>query len=98
MAWPVGQLKKFRACFLYPSMALTLLAAGSASHSLADELPANGGWTPMLVGGWQLSPTLFAGAVYNSNVNQDPTKKVSSWGERVTPGFYARLDNGIHKT
>ena len=52
----------------------------------------------MLVGGWQLSPTLFAGAVYNSNVNQDPTKKVSSWGERVTPGFSASLDNGIHKT
>jgi hypothetical protein len=100
MAGAIGQLKKSKAFFLYPSMALALFAAGSISHSLADELPTNaaGGWAPMLVGGWQLSPTLFAGAIYNSNVNQDPTNKASSWGERVTPGFSASLDNGIHKT
>jgi hypothetical protein len=100
MAWAIEQLKKFMASFLCASIALALFVAGSASDSFADELPNNtaGAPTPLLVGGWQLSPTLFAGAVYNTNVNQTPTNAVSSWGERVTPGFSATLDNGIHKT
>jgi hypothetical protein len=93
-------LKKFTASFLCASIALALFVAGSTSDSIADELPnyTAGAPTPLLVGGWQLSPTLFAGAVYNTNVNQTSTNAVSSWGERVTPGFSATLDNGIHKT
>jgi len=64
----------------------------------AADLPVKGrGPVPMAVGGWLFSPTLFAGAVYNSNVNQTPDR-ISSWGERVIPGFTATLDNGIHQT
>lgn len=58
---------------------------------------AGAGPTPMAIGGWLFSPTLFAGVVYNSNVNQTPDK-VSSWGERLVPGFSASLDNGLHQT
>ena len=53
---------------------------------------------PMVVGGWLFSPTLFAGAVYNTNVNQTNTGKIASWGERVVPGFTANVDNGIYQT
>lgn len=52
----------------------------------------------MPIGGWLFSPTLFAGAIYNTNVNQTEGGKVASWGERVVPGFSAVLDNGIHQT
>jgi hypothetical protein len=101
MAVRLGRLKRTKACFLYASVALALVAAGPISHSLAAELPpvaTAGAPVPMLIGGWQLSPTLFAGAVYNSNVDQFSTNPDSSWGERIAPGFSADLDNGIHKT
>jgi Putative beta-barrel porin 2 len=100
MAWAIEQLKKFTASFLCASIALALFVAGSTSDSIADELPnyTAGAPTPLLVGGWQLSPTLFAGAVYNTNVNQTSTNAAASWGERVTPGITANLDNGIYKT
>lgn len=75
--------------------ALSLVGGGVA---LAADMPVKGrGPVPMAVGGWLVSPTLFAGAVYNSNVNQS-NAAVSSWGERVIPGFTALLDNGIHQT
>jgi hypothetical protein len=66
--------------------------------AMAAELPVKArGPVPMAVGGWMFSPTLFAGAVYNSNINQTPDR-IASWGERVVPGFTATLDNGIHQT
>lgn len=97
----MGLAKKFKACFSYAAMTLALAVVGPAFRSLADELATKAEgttWAPMLVGGWELSPTLFAGAVYNSNVNQRPTNPDASWGERITPSFTANLDNGIHKT
>ncbi|MDO9411055.1 MAG: outer membrane beta-barrel protein [Pseudolabrys sp.] len=52
---------------------------------------------PMAIGGWLVSPTLFAGVAYNSNINQTPNK-VSGWGQRVVPGVSASLNNGMHQT
>jgi hypothetical protein len=78
-------------------LAAAAFGAG-AFEARAADLPAKArGPVPMAVGGWMFSPSLFAGAVYNSNVNQTPDR-VSSWGERVIPGFTATLDNGIHQT
>ena len=95
-------------------MALAFVVAGSASHSWAQSVggagSAAGGtpavfssgpaanWAPLMVGGWALSPTLFAGAIYNSNVNQTSTNAVGSWGEELTPSLTANLDNGIYTT
>jgi len=81
---------------------LAALAAGAfcfgAVGADAADMPVKArGPVPMAVGGWLFSPTLFAGAVYNSNVNQTPDR-ISSWGERVVPAFTATLDNGIHQT
>jgi hypothetical protein len=100
MAWSIGQLYKFKASWLCGWIVLALVGAISASDSWADELPisAPGTPTPLLIGGWQLSPILFAGAVYNSNVNRTSANAVSSWGDRITPGLSATLDNGIFKT
>jgi hypothetical protein len=96
----MGLAKKFKACVLYAAMALALVVAGSASRSWADDLSPKPtrDWAPLMVGGWELSPSLFAGAVYNSNVDQSPTNPHASWGASVRPGFSASLDNGIYKT
>ncbi len=50
------------------------------------------------LGAWMFYPNLFAGLVYNDNVNQTNTARVSSWGERVVPSFSARRDGGMHQT
>ena len=97
----LGQLKRSGARFFCASAALCLVAIGLASHSVASELPvpvAPGTPVPMLVGGWELTPTMFAGAVYNSNVGQSTVNPISSWGARFVPGIVANLNNGIYKT
>lgn len=84
--------------------AAAVLVAGMAFPALAADIPVKApaggpnGPVPLAVGGWLFSPTLFVGAIYNSNVNQTNTNKVSSWGERVVPGFTASVDNGIYQT
>jgi hypothetical protein len=77
-----------------------LLTAAPVSRVWASDLPVKAdplAPKPMAIGAWLFAPTLFAGTLYNSNVNQT-ADKVSSWGERVVPGFTASLDNGIHQT
>ena len=48
----------------------------------------------MSIGGWLVSPSIFIGGVYNSNVNQTSANKVSSFGERVVPSFVAQTRSG----
>jgi hypothetical protein len=93
-----GRLTPSKACFFCALFALA--AAGSASRGAADELSTQSAkdWKPLLVGGWQLSPALFAGAIYNSNVDARSTNPDASWGVRVVPAINADLDNGIYKT
>lgn len=72
----------------------------AGSQAWAGDLPVkvdNQAPKPLAFGGWLVAPTLFAGTVYNSNVNQTQNA-VSSWGERIVPGFTANIDNGIHQT
>jgi hypothetical protein len=78
---------------------LLLLALATPAAVMAADVAGSDPRAPqpMVFGGWLFSPTLFAGAVYNSNVNQS-ANAVASWGERVVPGFSASLDNGIHQT
>lgn len=95
-----GYAARFTRLALALALALPVIAGNGvlAGSVLAADMPVKArGPVPMAVGGWLFSPTLFAGAVYNSNVNQTNTP-VSSWGERVIPGFTALLDNGIHQT
>jgi hypothetical protein len=99
----MGRLMKSKARFLFASTAFAWVAVGSVASVFAADMAVRGGTTPagpapMAVGGWLFSPTLFAGGVYTSNVNQTENGRVTSWGERVTPGFSATLNNGIHQT
>src|SRR5262249_25624135 len=48
------------------------------------------------IGGWVLYPTVFLGAVYDSNVNQNVTAKNSRWGGRIVPSLLAEATDGIH--
>lgn len=94
-----GPLNKTKVRLLCASAAIALMAQSSAGWAADMAVKAtHGGPVPLAVGGWLFSPTLFAGAIYNNNVNQTEAGKVSSWGERITPGFTASLDNGIHQT
>jgi hypothetical protein len=70
------------------------------SSGTADELSTQSAkdWKPLLVNGWQLTPNLFAGAIYNSNVSARSSNPDASWGARVIPSITAYLDNGIYKT
>ena len=95
------QLKKSGASFLYWPVAVAITGLVSASYASAASLPqpaAVGAPVPMLVGGWELSPTMFAGPVYNSNVGQSTVSPVASWGARFVPGIIANFDAGIYKT
>jgi hypothetical protein len=101
MGWPMGRNKNFMTLYLNTSAGFVLLAAGLISPALAADMPAKaerGQPAPMVLGGWLVAPTLFVGAVYNSNVNQTENNKISSWGERVVPGFSASIDRGLHQT
>jgi hypothetical protein len=50
------------------------------------------------VAGWVLYPNVFFGAIYDSNVNQGATNKVSSAGGRLVPSLLAENTDGIHRT
>lgn len=87
-----GRLSGAASAFIAGALCISASGAGAADMPVKARGPV-----PMVVGGWLFSPTLFVGGVYNSNVNQTPTR-ISSWGERVIPGFTATLNNGIHQT
>jgi hypothetical protein len=50
------------------------------------------------VGDWLLYPSVFFGAVYDSNVRQTSTNTTSSWGGRLVPSLLAQREDGIHTT
>jgi hypothetical protein len=50
------------------------------------------------VEGWLLYPSLFAGALYDTNPAQSPTNKPSSFGGRVVPSLLAEATDGINKS
>jgi hypothetical protein len=72
----------------------------SATTSVgANPLEISGGeYSPLPLGSWLLYPALFAGPMYDDNINQTRTNRVSSAGFRVVPSLFAQADNGIHKT
>jgi hypothetical protein len=51
----------------------------------------------LVVGDWLLYPSAFAGAMYDTNVNQT-NSGVASAGLRVAPSLLAQQDSGIFKT
>ena len=53
--------------------------------------------TGMAVDGWMVYPTLFVGAIYNSNVYQSSNGTPAA-GLQVVPYLEADFDSGIHKT
>ena len=50
------------------------------------------------LGAWLLYPTVFVGSVFDDNVNQTRTNRVSGAGIRVVPSLLAQANDGIHKT
>jgi Putative beta-barrel porin 2 len=50
------------------------------------------------VGNWTLFPSLYAGAVYNSNINQLPQGGDGGWGAEAIPRLYGFYDGGMYRT
>src|SRR6516164_5141941 len=76
------------------------LIAG-ASHSFADEIAPTGEYKEGLaLGSWMLYPSLFLGAVYDSNLAQAPqgTPTENGFGVRAVPRLVGTYDGGIYKT
>jgi hypothetical protein len=80
------------------SMVLTL---GAVPRSSAQEIAPTGEYKEGIpMGPWMLYPSLFVGAVYDSNFNQlaSGTDRDSSTSVRVSPRLAGNYDGGIHKT
>jgi Putative beta-barrel porin 2 len=79
------------------------LLVGIAPPSLAQDqgiVPTGEYIEPVAVGAWKLYPKIFVGAVWDTNIDQDPNGilRTSRTSARAVPylgGFY---DGGIHKT
>src|SRR5436190_10670544 len=54
-------------------------------------------YSALPVGDWLLYPTLFAGAIYDTNVDQAPSGR-SSPGARLVPSLLAETTNGLLKS
>ena len=48
--------------------------------------------------GWKFYPSIFLGAVYDDNLYQMSTNRVSAAGLNLRPSFLAERDAGIHRT
>lgn len=79
------------------ALAVDLPARRNISNGLPVERP-NRDYNSLVVNGWLFQPALFAGAVYDSNINQTASNRVSAFGERIVPSFTGYLNNGIHQT
>lgn len=86
---------------------------GFADDVLANELPNDAfaslaprpikgtpsrDYNGLPIGAWLVYPSVSAGVVYDSNIFQTSTNRVSALGARVVPTFNAIRDDGIHKS
>jgi len=55
-------------------------------------------YSALPLGPWLVYPNAFLGAVYDDNVNQTRTDRVSGKGVRFVPSFLAQANDGIHRT
>jgi len=72
------------------------IEASSPPAALSAAGPRPDGGIP--IEGWMLYPSVFVGGVFNDNVYQAETHRVSAIGLRLTPNIEADLDSGLHKT
>ena len=99
-----GIRKESYAGVLIVSMTLTMgavprsYAQQNAPASSPQEVAPAGEYTDGLaLGSWKVFPSLFVGAVYNTNFNQGATNGDSGTSLRVVPHVAATYDGGIHK-
>ena len=77
----------------------TALTVGTVPHSFAQEIAPTGEYKEgVAAGGWILFPDIFAGAVYNANINQVATGTDAGTDLRVVPRLLGTYDGGLYKT
>lgn len=90
------------------------LVCGLCNYSFAFEMPGtinsmtprrpgavekpSRDYTGLPLGGWMLYPTLFAGVVYDDNVNPNQLNRSSGVGLRLVPRLVAVRNTGIHNS
>ena len=76
-----------------PSLAPPTVVTGRADRFAGPSRE----YTGLPVGDWLLYPTLFAGALYDTNVDQTPSGR-SSPGVRLVPSLLAETTDGLLKS
>ena len=79
----------------------TALIVANAPQAFAQQIAPTGEYKEGLpVNGWMLYPSIFFGAVYDSNSNQanSSAQEDSGWSARVVPRLTATVDRGLSKT
>ncbi|HEY1796198.1 MAG TPA: outer membrane beta-barrel protein [Stellaceae bacterium] len=76
---------------------LTAPAISTPDHPDPFAQPSRD-YSAMVAGDWLLYPTIFAGALFDSNPSQSSSGAKSSAGARLVPSLLAETTNGISKT
>ena len=88
--------------FGWAAVASMATLVGIVPRSLAQEVAPTGQYEEngLEVSGWKLFPKAFVGAVWDTNVDQQPsgTARTSSVSARAVPYIAAIYDGGIHRT
>jgi hypothetical protein len=76
---------------------LSLLSPSRMAQRSLNDRPARD-YQGLPFEGWMLYPSFFVGAIYDDNLYQSTSDRVSGAGVKLRPSFVAVHDSGIHQT
>ena len=92
---------KRAALFGWATIVSMALLVGIVPRSLAQEIAPTGQYQEgLMLGAWTLYPKAYVGAVWDSNINQQPsgTAQTSGTEVRAVPYLVGVYDGGIHRS
>src|SRR5947209_13156393 len=87
--------------FGWATIVSMVLLVGIVPRSLAQEIAPTGQYQEgLMLGAWTLYPKAYVGAVWDSNINQQPsgTAQTSGTEVRAVPYLVGVYDGGIHRS
>jgi hypothetical protein len=81
----------------YSGDTINLLSPTPIGQHRLDDKPVRD-YQGLPLEGWNFYPSIFLGAVYDDNLYQASTNRVSSGGLNLRPSLLANRDAGIHRT
>jgi hypothetical protein len=81
-----------------PSGGVSLMPPPVATNTTDPLFAPTREYSALPLGGWLVYPSMFVGALWDSNPTQSPANKPSSPGGRFAPSLLAEASDGINKT